>query len=133
MPSSIPALMDGIGCLSWNLYIRSTCSGSKTSDRSLREMPCARQSLLLHLFTAAVWHTVVSSLFVSQCLTALDGMHLPALHPGNFGMAVPEVERFSVVDIWNLTGRPKVQVILHTSHSLGSFPPYLCSKMDLGT
>ncbi|KAJ7207197.1 kinase-like domain-containing protein [Mycena pura] len=54
------------------------------------------------------------------------------IHAGNFGMAVPEVEPLSVVDIWNHTGRPEVLATLHTSNKLESFPSYLCTKMDLG-
>jgi hypothetical protein len=66
-------------------------------------------------------------------LLALDGSISSVLHPGNFGFAVPEVERFSVVDIWNLTGRPEVLAVLHSSSdNLESFPQYLCTKIDLG-
>ncbi|KAJ7223269.1 kinase-like domain-containing protein [Mycena pura] len=91
----------------------------------------------IDLFWFKDFRPVITRDALRQTIAALAfirsrGMAHGDIHPGNFGMAVPEVERFSVVDIWNLTGRPKVQVILHTSHSLGSFPPYLCSKMDLG-
>ncbi|KAJ7213957.1 kinase-like domain-containing protein, partial [Mycena pura] len=78
---------------------------------------CARQLSLLHSSTVTVSHT---------------GTHLADLHPGNVGMAVPEVERLSIVDIWNLTGRPEAFPILHTSKKLETLPPYLCTKMDLG-
>ncbi|KAJ7276831.1 kinase-like domain-containing protein [Mycena rebaudengoi] len=64
---------------------------------------------------------------------ALGGSISSDLHPGNFGCAVPEVDRFSVVDIWNLTGRPEVLAILHSSSdNLESVPQHLCTKIDLG-
>ncbi|KAF8184556.1 kinase-like domain-containing protein [Mycena galopus ATCC 62051] len=55
------------------------------------------------------------------------------LHPGNFGIAVPQAEQISVMDIWNITGRPEVVAVLHSSSdNLESFPQHLCTKIDLG-
>ena|ERR1700761_8608896 len=63
-------------------------------------------------------------------LLALHGSISPDLRPGNFGAAVPAVERFSVVDV--CASGPKLQAILHSSpDNMESFPPYLCAKMDL--
>ncbi|KAJ7282508.1 kinase-like domain-containing protein [Mycena rebaudengoi] len=90
------------------------------------------------LFRCQVFRPVITREALRQTIDALAFIHSHGiahgvLHPGNFGFAVPEVERFSVVDIWNLTGRPEVLAVLHSSSdNLESFPQYLCTKIDLG-
>ncbi|KAJ7238606.1 kinase-like domain-containing protein, partial [Mycena rebaudengoi] len=91
------------------------------------------------LFGCQAFRPVITREALRQTIDALAFIHSHGiahgdLHPGNFGFAVPEVERFSFVDIWNLTGPPEVLAILHTSSdNLESFPQHLCSKIDLGT
>lgn len=59
---------------------------------------------------------------------------LADLHPGNLGVAAPEIHQFSEVDIWSQSNRPYTLAIVHSSvdQNPDSFPPYLCGDMDLG-
>ncbi|KAJ7885494.1 hypothetical protein B0H14DRAFT_2324158, partial [Mycena olivaceomarginata] len=41
------------------------------------------------------------------------------LHPGNFGIAIPELHAFSDTQIWGHTGRPYTLPIVHST-----LPPY---------
>ncbi|KAF8136805.1 kinase-like domain-containing protein [Mycena galopus ATCC 62051] len=56
------------------------------------------------------------------------------LHPDNFGMAVPEVNNLSELEIWEEIGRPYTRALVHSSmdQDPASFPPYLSANMDLG-
>ncbi|KAJ7796591.1 kinase-like domain-containing protein [Mycena olivaceomarginata] len=55
------------------------------------------------------------------------------LHPQNFGVAVPEINCFNDLEIWELCSPPRLRPPVSTSpeRDCASFPPYLCDTMDL--
>ncbi|KAJ7207192.1 kinase-like domain-containing protein [Mycena pura] len=88
-----------------------------------------RQAARPHITREALRQTVAAVALIHS-----RGIAHGDLHPSNFGVAIPEVERASVSDICYFTGRPKVMAILHSSsNNLESLPPYLCSNLDLET
>jgi hypothetical protein len=56
------------------------------------------------------------------------------LHPNNIGVALPELEAFSEIMIWEQAPAPYVVplVVRDPAHDLASFPPYLCATLDIG-
>jgi hypothetical protein len=56
------------------------------------------------------------------------------LHPGNFGIAIPELHAFSDTQIWEHTGRPYTLPIVRSTlpPTPDAFPAYICGDMDLG-
>ncbi|KAJ7871800.1 kinase-like domain-containing protein [Mycena olivaceomarginata] len=56
------------------------------------------------------------------------------LHPANFGLAAPELNRFSDLDLWRRMMVPEAFPMVPTSRIWDSdaFPPYFCNCSDLG-
>ncbi|KAJ7151281.1 kinase-like domain-containing protein [Mycena crocata] len=56
------------------------------------------------------------------------------LYPSNIGVAIPDLDRFSEVDIWDMCGPPTIVplVAYDPAHDVASFPPYLTHAVDLG-
>ncbi|KAJ7199676.1 kinase-like domain-containing protein [Mycena pura] len=56
------------------------------------------------------------------------------LHPRNLGVAVPDLDTFSDVDIWHHCGQPEIIPLIayDPARDLASFPPYLSMAIDLG-
>ncbi|KAJ7849274.1 hypothetical protein B0H13DRAFT_2402971 [Mycena leptocephala] len=56
------------------------------------------------------------------------------LYPSNIGVAIPYLDSFSEVDIWDMCGPPTiVPLVAHDpAHDVASFPPYLTHAVDLG-
>ncbi|KAJ7761470.1 kinase-like domain-containing protein [Mycena olivaceomarginata] len=89
-----------------------------------------RYSAFRPIFTREAVHQMIQGLaFIHN-----RGIAHGDLHPGNLGVAAPEIHQFSDVDIWSLSGRPYTLAIVHSSvdQNPDSFPPYLCADMDLG-
>jgi hypothetical protein len=59
---------------------------------------------------------------------------LADLHPGNFGLAAPELNKFSDFESWDRTSRPHLLATIPVSptHDRGAFPLYICGSIDLG-
>jgi hypothetical protein len=58
----------------------------------------------------------------------------PDLYPSNIGVAIPDLDSFSEVDIWDMCGPPTIVplVAYDPAHDVTSFPPYLTHAIDLG-
>lgn len=58
----------------------------------------------------------------------------PDLYPSNIGVAIPDLDSFSEVDIWDMCGPPTIVplVAYDPAHNVASFPPYLTHAVDLG-
>ncbi|KAJ7660580.1 kinase-like domain-containing protein, partial [Mycena rosella] len=56
------------------------------------------------------------------------------LYPSNIGVAIPDLDSFSEVDIWDMCGPPTIVplVAYDPAHNVTSFPPYLTHAVDLG-
>ncbi|KAJ7139416.1 kinase-like domain-containing protein [Mycena epipterygia] len=56
------------------------------------------------------------------------------LHPSNIGVAVPDADHFTEIDVWDSFGAPYVLplVTYNHTHDAASFPPYLTYPLDLG-
>ncbi|KAJ7630048.1 kinase-like domain-containing protein [Mycena polygramma] len=56
------------------------------------------------------------------------------LHPRNIGVALPELEAFTEIQIWKTVCRPDLLPLLpyDPTRDPDSFPPYLCEAIDLG-
>ncbi|KAJ7814078.1 kinase-like domain-containing protein [Mycena leptocephala] len=56
------------------------------------------------------------------------------LYPSNIGVAIPDLDSFSEVDIWDMCGPPTIVplVAYDPAHDVTSFPPYLTHAIDLG-
>ncbi|KAJ7118494.1 kinase-like domain-containing protein [Mycena crocata] len=71
---------------------------------------------------------------VCQALEGLAFIHERDLYPSNIGVAIPDLDRFSEVDIWDMCGPPTIVplVAYDPAHDVASFPPYLTHAVDLG-
>ncbi|KAF7350342.1 Protein kinase domain-containing protein [Mycena venus] len=56
------------------------------------------------------------------------------LYPSNIGVAIPDLDSFSEVDIWGKCAPPTIVplVACDLAHDVASFPPYLTHAIDLG-
>ncbi|KAJ6616054.1 kinase-like domain-containing protein [Mycena sp. CBHHK59/15] len=63
-----------------------------------------------------------------------DSQPHPDLYPSNIGVAIPDLDSFSEVDIWDMCGPPTIVplVAYDPAHDVASFPPYLTHAVDLG-
>ncbi|KAF8184557.1 kinase-like domain-containing protein [Mycena galopus ATCC 62051] len=90
------------------------------------------------LFRSWTFKPVITREALRQTIEGLVSIHSRGiahgdLHPCNFGIAVPEAESITLVDIWNITGRPEVVAVLHSSSdNLESFPEHLCTNINFG-
>ncbi|KAJ6569261.1 kinase-like domain-containing protein, partial [Mycena capillaripes] len=73
---------------------------------------------------------------VRQALEGLSFIHeCGVAHGGdNIGVAVPDLDSFSEVDLWARCGPPTIVplVACDPAHDAASFPPYLTDALDLG-
>ncbi|KAJ7237295.1 kinase-like domain-containing protein [Mycena haematopus] len=76
---------------------------------------------------------------VRQALEALAFIHQRGiahgdLYPSNIGAAIPDLDSFSEVDIWNMCGPPTIipLVACDPAYDMASFPPYLTDVINLG-
>ncbi|KAJ6520598.1 kinase-like domain-containing protein, partial [Mycena vulgaris] len=93
--------------------------------------------LLHHLLKLPGLKTSMRSL-VRQVVEGLAFIHARGvahgdLSPNNLGVAIPELETFSSVDIWESWGLPAITplVAFDGARDPASFPPYLSYSMDL--
>ncbi|KAJ7118489.1 kinase-like domain-containing protein [Mycena crocata] len=58
----------------------------------------------------------------------------PRSLPEQYRVAIPDLDRFSEVDIWDMCGPPTIVplVAYDPAHDVASFPPYLTHAVDLG-
>ncbi|KAJ7263891.1 kinase-like domain-containing protein [Mycena rebaudengoi] len=56
------------------------------------------------------------------------------LHPANFGIEVPEVQRFEELVFWHQAAVPPLRPLIPLSPHCDphSYPPYLCGNLDVG-
>ncbi|KAJ7251292.1 kinase-like domain-containing protein [Mycena rebaudengoi] len=64
----------------------------------------------------------------------LSSQPLPDLYPSNIGVAIPDLDSFSEVDIWDKGGPPSIVplVAYDPAYDVASFPPYLTCALNLG-
>ncbi|KAJ7825343.1 kinase-like domain-containing protein [Mycena leptocephala] len=70
----------------------------------------------------------------SPVISSSFGAHTHTdLYPSNIGVAIPDLDSFSEVDIWNKCGAPTIVplVACDPAHDVASFPPYLTHALDL--
>ncbi|KAF8175718.1 kinase-like domain-containing protein, partial [Mycena galopus ATCC 62051] len=93
----------------------------------------------LDLKRYSIFRPRITRMVVRQLVEGLASIHSLGiahgdLHPGNLGIAAPEANDLSELQIWEGSGRPYTRPLVHSSmdQDPASFPPYLCDKIDLG-
>ncbi|KAJ7213949.1 kinase-like domain-containing protein [Mycena pura] len=108
-----------------------------TSPNGLHQVFVTEPVHPVDLFRCQAFRPVITREALRQTIAALAFIHSHGIahgdvRPDNFGMAIHEIERLSVIKICGLTYTPTLMAILHSSSEYQqSFPPYLCSKIDL--
>ncbi|KAJ7109065.1 kinase-like domain-containing protein [Mycena crocata] len=78
--------------------------------------------------------TIVRQLVEGVAFIHARGVAHGDLHPDNIGVALPDLDAFSETNIWELTCAPDIKPLVASDpeRDPASFPPYLCTALDLG-
>ncbi|KAJ7111689.1 kinase-like domain-containing protein [Mycena epipterygia] len=118
----------------WDAFTRSSANG-------VHQVLVTEPVMLLRTMIKLPGIQVNTRSLVRQMLEGLAFIHARGiahggesyLYPSNIGVAVPELDKFSELDIWEY-GPPKIDPLAtyDPAIDLASFPPYLTHSLDLG-
>ncbi|KAJ7172101.1 kinase-like domain-containing protein [Mycena filopes] len=95
---------------------------------------------LLDSFTVTSGNGIHQAIVTEPALEGLAFIHERGvahgdLYPSNIGVAIPDLDSFSEVDVWSKSGPPNIVALVarDPAHDATSFPPYLTNPLDLGS
>ncbi|KAJ7627554.1 kinase-like domain-containing protein [Mycena polygramma] len=110
-----------------------------TSGNGIHQAIVTEPVILLERFLKLRGIKVNTRSLVRQALEGLAFIHERGiahgdLYPSNIGVAVPDLDSFSEVDIWEMGGPPTILPLVtdDPAYDATSFPPYLMTTLDLG-
>ncbi|KAJ6499537.1 kinase-like domain-containing protein [Mycena vitilis] len=110
-----------------------------TSGNGIHQVIVTEPVILLQRFLKLHGIKVDTRSLVRQALEGLAFIHERGiahgdLYPSNIGVAIPDLDGLSEVDIWQMGGAPTIVplVTYDPAYSAASFPPYLATALDLG-
>ncbi|KAJ7627537.1 kinase-like domain-containing protein [Mycena polygramma] len=110
-----------------------------SSGNGVHQVIVTEPVILLERFLKLRGIKVNTRSLVRQALEGLAFIHERGiahgdLYPNNIGVAVPDLDSFSEVDIWSRSGPPNIVPLLarDRAHDPTSYPAYLTNSLDLG-